>query len=212
MPCERGGVGTPRRRVNVSGLCPCRDRAINSTRANSGFVRAVRYSARTPARSNRTRLSVQLSGRNSRNAAERMRLLRTRRRNCLRLGQIEHYLGTSLFERGRSRYRLTPAVLRLVPRPVPACVRRGRGHGRQTPSSPTSTGFTQPNSAIDPAICATCSSEWVRALRAWGISRSSCHCSRLAENVGVTLILGCYAGVSSLGIARCASPSKGNVL
>src|SRR6266540_4274858 len=40
-----------------------------STRANSGFVRAVRYSAGTPARSNRARLLVQLSGRNSRNAS-----------------------------------------------------------------------------------------------------------------------------------------------
>src|SRR5690348_4528039 len=40
-----------------------------STRANSGFVRAVRYSAGTPARSNRARLLVQLSGRNSRSAS-----------------------------------------------------------------------------------------------------------------------------------------------
>src|SRR5580700_3456096 len=40
-----------------------------SNRANSGFVRAVRYSAGTPARSNRARLLVQLSGRNSRNAS-----------------------------------------------------------------------------------------------------------------------------------------------
>src|SRR6516225_4109654 len=40
-----------------------------SARAISGFVRAVRYSAGTPARSNRSRLLVQLSGRNSRNAS-----------------------------------------------------------------------------------------------------------------------------------------------
>src|SRR5438874_1760161 len=40
-----------------------------SARAISGFVRAVRYSAGTPARSNRARLLVQLSGRNSRNAS-----------------------------------------------------------------------------------------------------------------------------------------------
>ena len=51
-----------------------------------------------------------------------------------------------------------------------------------TPSSPTSTGLTKPNSAIDPAICATCSSEWVRALRACGINRSSGHRSTLSEN------------------------------
>src|SRR5262245_52067204 len=40
-----------------------------SARAISGFVRAVRYSAGTPARSNRARLLVQLSGRNSRKAS-----------------------------------------------------------------------------------------------------------------------------------------------
>src|SRR5262249_19392091 len=40
-----------------------------SVRAISGFVRAVRYSAGTPARSNRARLLVQLPGRNSRNAS-----------------------------------------------------------------------------------------------------------------------------------------------
>src|SRR5262245_7644085 len=40
-----------------------------SARAISGFVRAVRYSAGTPARSNRARLLVQLSGRNNRNAS-----------------------------------------------------------------------------------------------------------------------------------------------
>src|SRR5262249_15980072 len=37
--------------------------------AISGFVRDVRYSAGTPARSNRARLLIQLSGRNSRNAS-----------------------------------------------------------------------------------------------------------------------------------------------
>jgi hypothetical protein len=32
------------------------------------------------------------------------------------------------------------------------------------PFSPsTRTGFVQPNSRIDAAICATCASEWVRA-------------------------------------------------
>src|SRR6516164_7196150 len=40
-----------------------------SARAISGFVRAVRHSAGTPARSNRDRLLVQLSGRNNRNAS-----------------------------------------------------------------------------------------------------------------------------------------------
>jgi DNA-binding transcriptional LysR family regulator len=40
-----------------------------SARAISGFVRAVRYSVGTPARSNRARLLVQLSGRNNRNAS-----------------------------------------------------------------------------------------------------------------------------------------------
>jgi hypothetical protein len=40
-----------------------------SAKAISGFVRAVRYSAGTPARSNRARLLVQISGRNSRNAS-----------------------------------------------------------------------------------------------------------------------------------------------
>src|SRR5262245_46262278 len=40
-----------------------------AARANSGLVRAVRYSAGTPARSSRARLPVQLSGRNSRNAS-----------------------------------------------------------------------------------------------------------------------------------------------
>jgi len=40
-----------------------------SARATSGFVRAVRRSAGTPARSNRDRLLLQLSGRNSRNAS-----------------------------------------------------------------------------------------------------------------------------------------------
>src|SRR6516165_6951464 len=40
-----------------------------SARAISGFVRAVRRSAGTPARSNRDRLLVQLSGRNNRNAS-----------------------------------------------------------------------------------------------------------------------------------------------
>src|SRR5580704_2799869 len=40
-----------------------------SSRANSGFVRAVRYSAGTSARSNRARSPVQLSGRNSRSAS-----------------------------------------------------------------------------------------------------------------------------------------------
>ena len=37
-------------------------------------------------------------------------------------------------------------------------------------------------SAIDPAICATCSSEWVRALRACGINRSSGQRSTLSGN------------------------------
>src|SRR5215467_9870509 len=41
----------------------------SSARAISGFVRAVRYSAGTPARFNRAGLLVQLSGRNSRNAS-----------------------------------------------------------------------------------------------------------------------------------------------
>ena len=40
-----------------------------SARAISGFVRAVRHSAGTPARSNRDRSLVQLSGRNNRNAS-----------------------------------------------------------------------------------------------------------------------------------------------
>src|SRR6516162_3216197 len=40
-----------------------------SARAISGFVRAVRHSAGTPARSNQDRLLVQLSGRNNRNAS-----------------------------------------------------------------------------------------------------------------------------------------------
>jgi len=40
-----------------------------SARAISGFVRAVRYSAGTPARSKRARWPVQLSGRNSGNAS-----------------------------------------------------------------------------------------------------------------------------------------------
>src|SRR5262249_10846251 len=40
-----------------------------SAKAISGFVRAVRRSAGTPARSNRDRLLVQLSGRNNRNAS-----------------------------------------------------------------------------------------------------------------------------------------------
>src|SRR6266487_3094746 len=40
-----------------------------SAKAISGFVRAIRYPAGTPARSNRARLLVQLSGRNSRNAS-----------------------------------------------------------------------------------------------------------------------------------------------
>src|SRR3979490_742393 len=40
-----------------------------SARAISGFVRAVRYSAGTPARFNRARSLVQLSGRNSRSAS-----------------------------------------------------------------------------------------------------------------------------------------------
>src|SRR5262245_19235877 len=40
-----------------------------SAKAISGFVRAVRYLAGTPARFNRARLLVQLSGRNSRNAS-----------------------------------------------------------------------------------------------------------------------------------------------
>jgi hypothetical protein len=34
------------------------------------------------------------------------------------------------------------------------------------PSSPTSTGIVQPHSRMEAAICATCASEWVRALRA----------------------------------------------
>src|SRR5262249_3521008 len=41
----------------------------SSARAICGFVRAVRYSAGTPACSNRARLLVQLSGRNNRNAS-----------------------------------------------------------------------------------------------------------------------------------------------
>src|SRR5215204_4950930 len=40
-----------------------------SFRAISGFVRAVRYSVGTPARSSQARLLVQLSGRNNRNAS-----------------------------------------------------------------------------------------------------------------------------------------------
>src|SRR5262245_31618387 len=40
-----------------------------SAKAISGFVRAVRYLAGTPARFTRARLLVQLSGRNSRNAS-----------------------------------------------------------------------------------------------------------------------------------------------
>jgi hypothetical protein len=36
-----------------------------------------------------------------------------------------------------------------------------------TPASPsTSTGLVKPNSRMEAAICATCASEWVRALRA----------------------------------------------
>src|SRR6266481_6751782 len=42
---------------------------IDLAKAISGFVRAVRYSVGTPARSNRARLLVQLSGRNNRNAS-----------------------------------------------------------------------------------------------------------------------------------------------
>src|SRR5262245_13683247 len=40
-----------------------------SVRAISGFVRAARYSAGTPARSNRARFLVELSGRNNRKAS-----------------------------------------------------------------------------------------------------------------------------------------------
>jgi DNA invertase Pin-like site-specific DNA recombinase len=40
-----------------------------------------------------------------------------------------------------------------------------------TSSSPMSSGFDHPNSAIDAAICVTCSSECVRAFRAKGTSR-----------------------------------------
>ena len=40
---------------------------------------------------------------------------------------------------------------------------------------------TKPISAIEPAIWATWASEWVLAFRAWGISRSSGHCSIWAE-------------------------------
>ena len=42
-----------------------------------------------------------------------------------------------------------------------------------TSSSPTKIGLTNPDLVIDPAICAGCSSEWVRALGACGINRSS---------------------------------------
>ena len=41
----------------------------------------------------------------------------------------------------------SPSLRAASTRPWPATI---------TPSSPTSTGFTNPNSAIDPAICATC--------------------------------------------------------
>ena len=51
-----------------------------------------------------------------------------------------------------------------------------------TPSSPTSAGFTKPNSAIEPAICATWVSEWVRALRACGINRASGQRSTVSGN------------------------------
>ena len=40
------------------------------------------------------------------------------------------------------------------------------------PSAPTRIGFVQPNSAMLAATCATCSSVWVRALRAYGMSLS----------------------------------------
>jgi hypothetical protein len=42
-----------------------------------------------------------------------------------------------------------------------------------TSSAPISTGLTKPNSAIEAAIYATCSSECVRALPANGMSRST---------------------------------------
>jgi hypothetical protein len=58
LPC---GVGQPKR-------TPAAITRSISARAISGFVRAVRYSVGTPARSNRARLLVQLSGRNNRNA------------------------------------------------------------------------------------------------------------------------------------------------
>ena len=60
-----------------------------------------------------------------------------------------------------------------------------------TPSAPTSTGFTKPNSAIEPAICATWASECVRALRACGINRASGQRSTVSGNDIVILFSCC---------------------
>src|SRR5262249_27595442 len=71
-----GGPSATRTRTAVNGIRQHAAKAHTaamarsiSARAISGFVRAVRHSAGTPARSNRDRLLVQLSGRNNRNAS-----------------------------------------------------------------------------------------------------------------------------------------------
>ena len=60
--------------------------------------------------------------------------------------------------------RSSPSFLAASTRPCPAMM----------PFAPsTSTGFVQPNSRMLAAICATWASEWVRGLRAYGISSPS---------------------------------------
>src|SRR3712207_6265248 len=57
-----------------------------------------------------------------------------------------------------------PSLRAAMTRPWPAI---------SPPSSSTSTGTVQPHSRMEAAICATCASECVRALRAEGTRRSS---------------------------------------
>src|SRR5262245_22139421 len=66
---ERPLQPLPASRQEQAKPSPAPNARTDLAKTHLGFVRAVRYSAGTPARSNRARLLVQLSGRNSRKAS-----------------------------------------------------------------------------------------------------------------------------------------------